>query len=73
MINTCFKWVKSNLALGIKKSVPDELAFAKSDDLAFVKFDILTFVNFDFLVLTNFLDFAKFFQFSILLKFLIKQ
>ena len=49
--------MKTFLALGVRKSILEELTFAK---LAFSKFDFLDLVNFDFLDLAKFVTVDKF-------------
>ncbi len=50
--------MKAFLALGVRKSVPKKLVYAKF--FAFTKSDFLGLVNFDFLDLANFVAVDKF-------------
>lgn len=52
--------MKVFLALGVRKSVLEELAFATFNFLTFPKFDFLDLVNFDFLNLADFVMVNKY-------------
>lgn len=57
LVQVFHRWMKAFLAIGVKKSVLKEVAFAKSHFLAFV---FLNLVRFKFLDLANFVIVNRF-------------